>query len=342
MKCNHKTLFITLMALAAIFFPSIGRSGNEAELQQQKPADQDQETAYSEEEYDAYQKASIEPDLLKRGTMLIEFIQKYSKSTLMAYIDSAYNGLLFECSNNQKYPELETLADKWLKIHPNNKQTIAYKATAAEKLGHDEICVQCMVELYEMQPSGSMAYDITQKYNKMKNMAKFIEWSGIVYTYPEYAGEFGLRFEIVQKYADSKNFAKASEYCHLTLKSIDAAKLTDPMVQEQAKKVRRACYHLIGVNQFESGKFPDATKSFQLALKTDRYGDGHYYIGLCQWKQSMVEEAIDSFAKAELLGGESKTQAKDHLETLYKSLHNNTLIGIDKVYKRAKEALAIQ
>ena len=85
-------------------------------------------------------------------------------------------------------------------------------------------------------------------------MAKFIEWSDKVYTYPEYAGEYMLRFDLVQKYTDSKNYAKASEYCQLTLKSIDAAKLSDAMAQEQARKVRRACYHLIGVTQFEAGK----------------------------------------------------------------------------------------
>ena len=56
----------------------------------------------------------------------------------------------------------------------------------------------------------------------------------------------------------------------------------------------------------------------------------------------MVEEAIDSFAKADLLGGDSKAHAKEDLETLYKSIHNKTLIGIDKVYKRAKESLEIK
>jgi tetratricopeptide (TPR) repeat protein len=346
MKCHSKLFFVVLAAMAAIFYPILGNgfaaAGQQKQAGQQKPAEPEQEPEYSEEEYNVYEAASKEPDLLKRGQMLIDFIQKYPKSKLMSYINSAYDALLFECSDGKKYAELEALADKWLKVYPKKKETIAYKATAAEKLGHDEICIQCMVELYDMQPSGSMAYDIAQKYGKMKNMAKFVEWSDKVYTYPEYAGEYMLRFDLVQKYTDSKNFAKASEYCQLTLKSMEAANISDPMAQEQAKKVRRACYHLMGVTQYESGKFPDAMKSFQSALKAERYGDAYYYIGLCQWKLSMVEEAIESFAKAETLGGESKSQAKDHLETLYKPLHNNTLVGIDKVYRRAKEALGMK
>ncbi len=43
------------------------------------------------------------------------------------------------------------------------------------------------------------------------------------------------------------------------------------------------------------------------------------------------------YAKAELQGGEIAPKAKENLEQLYKALHNNTLIGIEKVYRRAKE-----
>ena len=43
---------------------------------------------------------------------------------------------------------------------------------------------------------------------------------------------------------------------------------------------------------------------------------------------------------AELMGGDQSPKAKARLELLYKALHNDTLIGIDKVYRKAKEALA--
>ena len=39
------------------------------------------------------------------------------------------------------------------------------------------------------------------------------------------------------------------------------------------------------------------------------------------------------------MGGEEAPRAKSRLEVLYKALHNDTLIGIDKVYKKAKELL---
>ena len=107
MKCISKTFFLALVASFAILYPNSGKGYTEAELQEQKSADQEQEPEYSEDEFTAWENATKEPDLLKRGTMLIEFIQKYPKSKLMSYIDSAYNSLLFECSDNKKFRELE-------------------------------------------------------------------------------------------------------------------------------------------------------------------------------------------------------------------------------------------
>jgi hypothetical protein len=80
--------------------------------------------------------------------------------------------------------------------------------------------------------------------------------------------------------------------------------------------------------------------AFRKAVEAERYGLGYYEIGRCLDKQKKIEEAILYYATAELLGGEDAPRAKARLEALYKALHDNTLIGIDKVYKKAKELLA--
>jgi hypothetical protein len=51
------------------------------------------------------------------------------------------------------------------------------------------------------------------------------------------------------------------------------------------------------------------------------------------------DEAPLSFAKAYLLKGEVADQAKEYLEKIYKAIHNNTTIGIDKIYRRAESEL---
>jgi tetratricopeptide (TPR) repeat protein len=341
MKYHFRIIPFASLALAAAVFPGaiVGRA--DTELQQPAAAAQaeaqEAEPEYSEEEYNAWESADKEPDLQKRGSMLIEFTQKYPKSKLMPHIEATYNKLLFECSNGEKYQELEILAEQWLKIHPRDFNTTAYLAKAAEKLGHDEKCVQCLQEIYQMQPSGSMAYNIAQTYKKMKHKSKYLEWTDTVFKYPDYEGDFKLRYDLVKFHADEKNFAKAAECARAAIKATDLVKQPSLETQEQLRAVRNACYHLMGMKLYEDGKFDEAIQSFQQALQADKYGEGYYYIGLCQWKQDKIDDAMLSFARAELQGGEVAARAKEKLEQLYKALHNNTVVGIDKIYRKAKE-----
>ncbi len=213
MRCHPKMLLFALLLLAAAFFPNAGIALAVAEVSQDKAADEEKETEYGEEEYNAYDAASKEPDFSKRGTMLLAFMEKYPKSSLMSYIKPAYENMLHECSQAKKYDLLEPLAEKWLKLNPGSIRTIAYIAEAAEKLGHDQKCVECLEEIYRMEPSGSMAYNILQTYKKIKNQAKVSEWTEKIFKMPEYDADFGLRYGFVTQYMEAKNLRQGGRVC---------------------------------------------------------------------------------------------------------------------------------
>lgn len=299
-----------------------------------------EETPYTEEEYNAYMAASQEPDPIKRGEMLLAFIEEYPESTLMTYIDAAYETLLFECSNGGKYEELEALAEHWRKLHPDELKLIAYIVTAAEQLGHDEKLIANLLRLYEEQPTSESAMYIAQNYNKMGDTPKYLEWVEKVLAYPEHASNFAMRYDLVQHYVGEQNYAKAAEYAQTTLEAIKQVKQPSADTLKSMRAVQNACHHLIGINHYEAERYAEAIKSFKQALKAEVYSEGHYYIGMCQRNQELIDDAMISLAKAELLGGEVAPKAKEYLEKLYKALHNNTLIGIEKVYRKAKEQLA--
>jgi tetratricopeptide (TPR) repeat protein len=337
MRCHPKMLLFTVLLFAAAFFPNAGIAIVRAEAAQDQAAGEEKETDYGEEEYNAYDAASKEPDLAKRGEMLLAFMEKYPKSSLVSYARPAYENTLYECSQGKHYEVLESLAEKWLKLNPNNIRTLAYIAEAAEKLGHDQKCVDTLEAIYKLEPSAPMAFNILQTYRKLKNQAKVTEWAEKIFKMPEYDANFALRFEFVTNYMAAKNSEKATEYARLTLKSADLVKEPSKEVQEQITKVRYACYLVIGTNLYEDGKFAEAIKSLQQALRYEKHGEPYYYIGMCQWKMDQIDDAILSFARAELQGGETESQAKEKVEQLYKALHNNTTVGIEKVYRKAKE-----
>jgi tetratricopeptide (TPR) repeat protein len=298
----------------------------------------EEEAGYTEEEYAAWETADKETDPIKSGAMILEFIKKYPTSKLMIYAEGSYKRILSQCADAKKYQELETLAEKWNTYKPGNSQTLAYIAKAAEMLGHDEKCAQCYEELYKMDPKRDTAYEIAKLYKeKLKNESKYIQWAGIIMKFPESDMDFGLRFELMQFYVTNKDMVKAVEFGQATLKAADLVKDPSEDTRKTMRAMRHQVNHVVGVTYYEQKKYADAIKAFQQAIKAEKYAEGYYWIGMCQWAQDQIDEAILTFAKAEKQGGDIAPKAKEKLEQLYKAIHNNTTIGIEKVYRKALE-----
>jgi len=351
MKSSHMSLFIALLAavLLLISAPAILSQTQPAQKPQARQAQTvEQETQeYTEEEYDAYEKAVNEKDLDKRGAMLLAFMEKYPQSKLQQYIVTSYLTLMYELQKEKKYDRLEGAAEQWLKYFPNDLQTIAYIADSAHQLGHDQKFLDYGQKIYAVKPDSTLAFLFAETYKKMNNPAKHREWVENTVSYPEYAGRFDLWMEFVDKFSKEKQFDKAAEFAELTLKAIAASKKPDTTPEatwrDAVNKTKRGCYYLIGVNSYDKDRYADAILELEKTLTVDpRFGTAYYYIGLSQWKLGKVEndEALLSFAKAYLLKGEVSDQAKEHLEKIYKAIHNNTTIGIDKIYRRAETELA--
>jgi tetratricopeptide (TPR) repeat protein len=347
MKRNHKRFILALLASGLLFIGPPGWSQQPKPKTQKPPAQpvQQEQEEYTDEEYDAYDKAVNEPDLDKRGTMLLAFMEKYPKSKLKTYIVTAYQTLMYEYQKSQKYAKLEPLAEQWLKYYPDDLQTMAYIAESAQMLGQDKKFLDYGLKIYEQKPSAKLAGYISQSYEKVGDKDKYLEWTQKLFTYPEYDGNFGIRMIFVKKYADEKNLDKAAQYANLALKCLDVAKKQDAQsdadFQKEKATVRRYCYFILGLNLYEKDKYAESIKNLEMALKAERFDAAYYYIGQDLWRLEKVEDAILAFAKAVILKGDTSAQAKEHLEKLYKGLHNNTLIGIEKVYRRAESELGL-
>jgi tetratricopeptide (TPR) repeat protein len=293
-----------------------------------------------EEEYSAYYAAAQMPDLEKRSAMLIEFLQKYPNSKFVQNANQEYRRMLKDASQDKKYEMLESLAEKWVKADPKDKEGFAFVAEATMNLHKYDRCAEALEAVYAMQPTPSLAKEILSVYLKTKNVAKQTEWAEKILKIPELSADYMLRYDFMMRYLEEKNLAKAAEYAQLILKSAALADAPDTKSREQLRKIQRACYHVIGSNLMEKGKYAEAIAAFQKAVEAERYADGYYKIGLCLDNQKKVEDAILNYVMAELMGGGDAAKAKSRAEVLYKALHNDTLIGIDKVYKKAKELLA--
>jgi tetratricopeptide (TPR) repeat protein len=338
MKCYSRKILLTLFVMAIGFYAvAINNYAVMAAQEKDTPASEE-EVGYTEEEYAAWETADKETDPIKSGTMLLEFIKKYPSSKLMIYADGSYKRILSQCLENQKYQELETLAEQWNTLKPGIAETIAYIAKASDKLGHNEKYAQRLEELYKLNPNRDAAYEIAKLYKeKLKNESKYLQWAGTIMKFPESDTDFGLRYELMQFYVNNKDMVKAVEFAQATLKAVDLVKDPSEDTRKTMRAIRHQVNHVVGVTYYEQKKYADAIKALQHAIKAEKYAEGYYWIGMCQWAEDQVDDAIVTFAKAEKQGGDYAPKAKEKLELLYKKLHNDTTIGINKVYKKAEE-----
>jgi len=340
MKRSYKTLLFAVLGLAAVFY--FGQAAGHATIELQQPeagaqAEEPESSPEYIEQYEAWEKADKEPDFLKRGAMLTEFMGKYPQSTLLPNAEGSYKNALLECNNGQKYQELEALAEQWLKLRPGDLDGLGFAVKASKELGHNDKVIQNLTEIFKMRKTGDWALELAQAYKRADNTSKYLEWMQTALGYPEYATDFGTRLELMQVYVEEKNLPKAIEYAEAALEATNLVKDPGTETATAIRKVRRVCYDGIGKIHMEQNNFGAAIKSFQEALKVEKYSEAYYLIAVCLHKQNRVDEAMLWYARTEQQGGEFAAKAKDRLEEIYRALHNNTLIGAEKIYRKAKE-----
>jgi len=340
MKVHSKLLLLAMIALAAFLFSGVTVSYSGTEVQQSATASQADEQESSPEyieQYEKWEKAKDEPDVQKSATMLIQFLEMYPKSELLKHAENSYISLLLKCSEGKKFQDLETLAEQWLKLRPGDLQSLVYIVKASRELGHNDKWIQSLIQIYQKQPTGSIANEIADAYNTTKNKAKYVEWTETALKAPEFETDFKTRLNLVQFYVEEKNPAKAIEYAKATLKSMDLVKDPSTETKDQLYRVRKACHDTIGKILMEQDKFDEAIKSFQQALRLEKSGESCYFIAYCLRMQKNIDDAMIWYARAEQHGGAYAPKAKENLEQLYKAIHNDTLIGIEKIYRKAKD-----
>jgi tetratricopeptide (TPR) repeat protein len=290
-----------------------------------------------EDEHTAYYYATQETDPEKRAVKLIDFNKAYPQSTLAVPVRNTYMEMLESLHREKKNDLVASIGEKWLAVYANDRNACAFVGDASMQLGKYERCGECLEVVYGSMPSPKLARQIQVCYQKSDNRAKFIEWAEKLFAMPEFDSDYMLRQDCMMLLYNDNKLSKAAEYAQLTLKSADMVKAPGADTQEQLRKVRRASHHIIASSLMDQGKFTDAISEFEKALEAEKYAQGYYGIALCYDNSKKIDEAILYYAVTELMGGGEAPKAKVRLETLYKAIHNDTLIGIDKVYSKAQK-----
>ena len=353
MSCYFKMLLSLLPALSAVLFMcGVAADRAVAALQDEAVMTEEEYAAYLveyeayEAEYAAWDAADKETDILKSGTMLIEFMREKQDSKLVPHAETSFKRLLAKCFDEKKYQELETLAEQWNEFKPGDQNTIALIATASGELKHFEKYIWALEQMYKDAPKLDIAKELARSYHQIDNTAKYIEWIKTILTIPEEASNFRLYHDLFRHYSAEKDTVRAMEYALATLTAIERTENPSEDDAKELPDIRHGLNHSIGVIHFNDKKFNDAIACFVKALEDKNYPEGFFLIGRSLWEQQKLMNAMYAFAKAQLVGESDQAseedkaiavKAKESMEQLHRAIYNNTLVNIERRYQRARE-----
>lgn len=305
-------------------------------------AAQDQATQYSAEEYKAYQDITAESDAVKKTGLVVKFMQEYPKSTLQQHVVAAFQGMMGELQKAQRWTQMVSCGEQFLKVAPGDAFTFSMMATGYQRGNNMKQFVVFGEKAYAHKPNGNLAYYLAKAYKDLQDDAHYMEWGekalGLLPDNHE------LLLDMAKANAKLNRQAQAAKYSKQAIKVLTTmAKpegTDEKLWRDYVTGGLATSYAIVGNVAYEQKDYPNAISNLESSLKYyKRNGLAYYYLGMSYWQQNKVDMAMLDLAKAYLLGGPSAAAAKQYLDNLYKSTHQQTLVGQERVIAKAKEEL---
>ncbi len=332
-----------------------------AQTQQQQPAPAQQQpqgeqaqsqddVRYTAEEYAAYQKATEEPDPVKREDAILDFVKKNPKSSLVEYALTAYRQLLVEYQKSNNWQRMAIAGEKLLAIRPDDIQTVYLTGMGCFYTQQYPKAAPYLEKVYASQPEPAIAFMLATIYGTppTNDDVKLLKFGEIACAKFEPKDCSQILPNLARIYLEKKEWAKAAETAKKTLQALEVNQ--KPATVEQAvwddyiARERAIAYSALGRQAFESGNMAATISNYKQALKTYRKNAGlnaeaYYHIGYALWKSQpdkIEDGAMVAFAKgANEKGAPHQKPNRNQLEFLYKQLHNGSLAGIEEFEEEA-------
>jgi len=297
---------------------------------------------YTADEYKAYQAVTSEADPSKKADLAITFLKDRAESTLRQHVVAAYQEVMNGLQSGEKWNDVITVGDRYLAVVPDDIFTISLQATAYQKTGNNAKFVAVAEKVFAKNPTSNLAYYITKAYLDQKNEAKFLQWGEkTVEMLPD---NHEILLELTRKFGEASKNAQAAKYARQCVKAIQAAAKPETASEKDWKlytnNTLATCYNVIGNVDFVSQNFAAAITNLENSLRYYPKNEIAFYrLGESYWRVQKIDLAMKNYAKAYLLKGKTSAAAKQQLDNLYKSTHQNTLVGQERVIEKAKSEL---
>jgi predicted Zn-dependent protease len=250
--------------------------------------------------------------------------------------------MLQKLQGDEKWPDLVAAGERFLTLVPDDELTVSALAAGYQKTKDQKKFVVFGEKVFAKKPEGTTAYYLAQAYKDLKNDAKFIEWGEkTVSLLPD---NHEILLELTKKFGEAKKNAQAAKYARQTIKALQSTSkpegATDKLWKDYTTHAYATCYNVIGNVAYEQQDYGGAITNLENTLKYYSKNDlAYYHLAHSYWQKGQVDLAMKNFAKTYLLKTRLSSTAKQHLDNLYRSTHQNTLTGIERVIAKAQEEL---
>ena len=303
-----------------------------------------EQAQYTAEEYKAYQAVTGEADPAKKAELVVAFLKDRPQSTLRPHVIGDYQKMMQELDKSGKSASVIAAGEQFITAVPDDILTISLLATAYQKSKNNAKFVVYGEKVFEASPNGNIAYYLAKAYLEMKNDAKFVPWGERTVGFmPD---NYEILLELTKAFGEARRYPQAIKYGRMCVKAFQAATKPEAMAEKDWKAfsthLYATSYYIVGSSGYETKDYATAIANLESSIKYFSRNEMAYYkLAHSYWQQNRIDLAMKNFAKAYLLNGSSARAARQYLDQLYKSTHQQSLVGVERVIEKAKEELKV-
>lgn len=291
----------------------------------------------------------VEPDPAKRAQMMLAFVKAHPVSRMLPYLSGYYGQILTPYAQSGNWKKVIEMCEAFLAPIPTTDKTVQTEVLPTLQVlmsayYQDKQFVKAAdigERINELKPDKNMNIALADIYLRIPNKDKYMVYAEKILADVPIEQSFGTALQMAQINLEKQNVPKALEL-YSKVMSVYGDKVP-PGVQEPAWNVTRAvAFGLMAANVYGQKDYAKAEELYGKVAHFDaKRDDAYYFIGMCKWNSKDPEGAIESFARASVLGKTYAKRAQDYLEQLWKARHNDTLDGLDQVIAKAKSQLGV-
>ncbi len=298
------------------------------------------DVGYTKEEYEEFQKALTNPDIVVRCQGLFQFLKAHPNSKLNEHILGNIPPLLNQLYQEKKMAELGPFAEEYLQSKPEDLLALSVATEAFYTSKNFDKATRFGEILYGKKPTPQVAQLLAHSYLEMKNDAKFASYAEKAMAEMDPKAAFFFSAKLSYYYAERKDIPKAAQYCQKMLAAYGEGEIPPGYNSDNWGREKARSYAIVARNLYERKQYGQAVAAYNNSLKFFKKNDEvYYYLGMSYWQMQDTTTAMKQFAKAVSVNKSFAKSARNYLEGLYKATHNGSLEGIENLLRTASGEL---